>query len=97
MEDTVIDKQSSFNPQDKTFKDNASGRVMETVEFYHNKQVFRELEWFKYDVVYYHNSGNYNESLQSPNAEAGQKKENPKQLKSRCRSSLGSSSSSDSD
>ena len=97
MEDTVIDKQSSFNPQYKTFKDDASGRVTETVEFYHSKQAFGEQEWFKYEVVYYHNSGNYNESLLSPNAETGQKKEYPKQLKSRSRSSSGSSSSSDSD
>ena len=91
MEDTVTDKHFSFNPQYKTCKDDASGRVFETVVFYHSEQVFGEQEWFKYEVVYYHNSGNYNESLLSHNAEAGQKKENPKQMKDRCSSSLGSS------
>ena len=91
MEDTVIDKQFPFNPQYKTFKDDASGRVAETVVFYHSEQVFGEQEWFKYEVVYYHNSGYYNESLLSHNAGASQQKENPKQLKGRCSSSLGSS------
>ena len=88
--ETVVEKRSSFNPQYQTLHHDDSGRVTETVEFYHNKQVFIAPKWFKFEVVYYHIPEYSDQAVLPPTDEI---KDKPEPARSRS----SSSSSSDDD